>query len=453
VVVAVDLRRWCVRLRREAERAPLELTYDFLVVALGSSTDLSRLPGVAEHALEARTIGDAFHLRNHVIDVLELAAVEDDPVERERLLTFVVAGSGFAGVELCSELNGLVRDALRFYPGIHPTAVHVALVTSASRLLPALAPDLGEKALRHLHSAHVDVRLGVGLASASPTAAILSNGEHIPTRTLVAAVGMGTNPVVASLPGPLRNGRIACDRHGRVPGWRGVYAAGDAASIPRPPDGAPAPATVTSARAQGRLAAENILAEVRGGRLTCLDSSQRTLALLSRDFGLMQWGRLHLAGSLPALLWRLSFLHAIPSWRRRLTVLFDWLVSAAFPRDITQLRISRTNAILAMRFAAGDTLVQQGDRARRFYIVSRGRLEVSQMTAEGTRTTLRELGPGDYFGEIALMRDVTRTASVRALSDAEVLSIAHEDFSVLVRHVPALRESLSRNAYPDISRS
>jgi hypothetical protein len=179
---------------------------------------------------------------------------------------------------------------------------------------------------------------------------------------------------------------------------------------------------------------------------------QRTLALLSRDFALMQWGRVHMAGLLPSLVWRLSFVQAIPSWRRRLTLLFDWLVSAAFPRDITTIRISRTNAVLAMRFAAGDTLVEQGDRGQRFYIVCRGRVAVSQVQPDGSRVTLRVLGPGDYFGEIALLEGVTRTARVSAVTDVEVLSITQQDFRALARHVPMVMEILGKSPYTDADR-
>jgi CRP-like cAMP-binding protein len=160
-----------------------------------------------------------------------------------------------------------------------------------------------------------------------------------------------------------------------------------------------------------------------------------------------------MAGLLPALVWRLSFLRAIPSWRRRLTLLFDWLISAAFPRDITQIRVARTNAVLAMRFAAGDPLVEQGDRGRRFYIVCRGRVEVSRVGPDGARETLRELGPGDYFGEIALLQGVPRTATVRAVTDVEMLSIAQEDFSALARHVPMVMEILDKSPYADIDHS
>src|SRR5205807_7357477 len=132
---SIDLERQRVTLQRGPDRAPVRLDYDFLVLGLGSGTDLTRWPGVAEHALGARTVGDAVRLRNHVIRTLDRAAVEEDAAERQRLLTFVVAGSGFAGVEIAFELNVLVRTALRFYPAVDPDEVRTVLVTRSKRIL------------------------------------------------------------------------------------------------------------------------------------------------------------------------------------------------------------------------------------------------------------------------------------------------------------------------------
>lgn len=334
-VESIDLQRQRVTLKRGPDRAPVRLDYDFLVLALGSSTDLSRWPGVAEHAFGATTVGDAVRLRNHVIRMLDRASVEEDAAERRRLLTFVVAGSGFAGVEIAFELNVLVRGALRFYPAIDPDEVRTVLVTRSKRILTALSRDLAEKALHRLRDAGMDVRLRSGLAAATATSAITTTGERIPTRTLVAAVGQGANAIVESLPVAQVGGRILCDRHGRVPGWDGVYAAGDAAAIAAHEGGPPAPATVTSARAQGRLAAVNIVAELTGDVPRTLDATQRELALLGRGYGLVQWRGVRRAGLLPALAWHLAFLRAIPSWHRRLTLLLSWAVSGSFPRDLS----------------------------------------------------------------------------------------------------------------------
>jgi NADH dehydrogenase len=334
-VESIDLQRQRVTLNRGPDRAPVRLDYDFLVLALGSGTDLSRWPGVAEHAFGARTVGDAVRLRNHVIRTLDRASVEEDAAERRRLLTFVVAGSGFAGVEIAFELNVLVRGALRFFPAIDPDEERTVLVTRSKRILTALAPELADKALQRLRDAGMEVRLRAGLAAATATSAILTTGERISTRTLVAAVGQGANAIVESLPVAQQGGRIVCDRRGRVPGWQGVYAAGDAAAIATREDGPPAPATVTSARAQGRLAAYNILAELTGEAPRTLDATQRELALLGRGYGLVQWRGVRRAGFLPALAWHLAFLRAIPSWQRRVTLLLSWAVSGVFPRDIS----------------------------------------------------------------------------------------------------------------------
>ncbi len=142
------------------------------------------------------------------------------------------------------------------------------------------------------------------------------------------------------------------------------------------------------------------------------------------------------------LLWRWAFLTRIPSWYRRTTLLFDWLSTAAFPRDVTQVRIGRSGAVLPMRYAAGEVIVRQGEPGGRFYVITDGEVEVVREQPDGGEVALARLGPGRYFGEIALMRATRRTATVRAVTDVGVLGIARRDFTALVEHLPQFREAL-----------
>ncbi len=135
-VTDVDLDAREVTVNTGLEDREYPLAFDSLVVALGSVTDLSRFPGLTEHALMAKTVGDAFGLRNHALDMLEKADVEGDPEERQRLLTFVVAGGGFSGVEVVAELSDLLHDALRLYPGIGRHELRLILIQSGPRILP-----------------------------------------------------------------------------------------------------------------------------------------------------------------------------------------------------------------------------------------------------------------------------------------------------------------------------
>lgn len=444
-VEEIDLPNRRVLLGRGDERGRLALDYDYLVLALGSVTDLSRFPGLLEHGLQTKTIGDIFHLRNHILDMLDRASVERDPVERRRLLTFVVAGGGFAGVEIGAQANELVRGALRFFPDIAPEEVRFVLLGSAPRLLPALDEGLSRRAARRMERCGIELRLGTSVASATANAVTLTSGEQIPTRTVVVTVGIGTHPLVAGLPVELTHGRIACDQFCRVLDWPGVYAIGDNAAIPDLRTGRPYAATALLAFAEGECAATNILAEIRGRRPRACRADDVAAALLTRGYALAEIKGIQLEGLPAALIWRLVFLALMKSWDRRLALTAGWLLDAVGPRDIAQLRVSRSDTILPMRFAAGEAIVRQGEPGSRFYIVTEGEVEVVRETPDG-EAPLARLGPGQYFGEVALLHGVERTATVRAAVDTRVLSIARQDFSTLVRHLGPLRDSIAADA-------
>lgn len=445
---AIDLHAKRVLLVRGAERDDLTLEYDYAVFALGSATDLSRYPGLAEHGLQAKTFGDAFHLRNHVLDMLELADIEQDAEERQRMLTFVVTGAGFAGVEICSEINGLIRDSLRYYPAIPRDEVRVVLLASSSRILPALDERLAARATRRLKDWGIDVRLGTGIRSATATAAFLRDGERIPTRTLVVTTGIAAHPLLTASGLPLEHGRLVCDEFGRVVAGSGLYAAGDDAAIPDPLTGRPFPATVGAAHAQGGMVAKNILADLEGKPLRRSRPLNFHVATLTKTYGLAQVGRFNFDGFLAAIVWRATFLGAIPSWYRRTTLLLDWVLTSAFPRDVTQLRIARTNAVLPMRFAAGEVIIRQGEPGSRFYVITEGTAEVLKRAPDGVDHPVLRLGPGRYFGEVALLRGSRRTATVRALTDLAVVSLDRKDFGTLVRVMPHLLDTVDDTAGP-----
>ena len=446
--VSADLEARTVTLDRGTERGEEVLSYDKLVIAVGVVTDFSRTPGLGEHGLPLKTIGDAFHLRNHLIEMLELASVETDPQERQRLLTFVVAGAGFAGVETACEIAGLLHDALRLYPGVSRAEVRVVLLNPGKRILPAMHEQLAGRAQRKMGRWGIEIRHGAHLAAVTAGAVQLTDGSVLATRTLVGTTGLGPSPLVRRLPLELSRGRIPCDEYCRVQGWPGVYAAGDAAAVPNPRDGAPFPETLSSAGAGGHCVAANILADVRGTALVPCDSQHPQLALLSRSYGLADVGGRRTDGLRASLLWRWAFLTRIPSWYRRTTLLFDWLTTAAFPRDVTPVRIGRSGAVLPMRYAAGEVIVRQGEPGGRFYVITDGEVEVVHEEPDGREVLLARLGPGRYFGEIALLRATRRTATVRAATDVGVLGIARRDFTALVEHLPQFREALAPASGP-----
>ena len=189
-VERIDLENRKVYLDPVVEGRKIEISWDYLVIALGSVTDLSRFPGLQEHGLQTKTIGDVYHLHDHLLEMLERASVEEDPVERQRLLTFVVAGAGFAGIEIGSEANNLLRSALRFYPNIRPDELRVSIVSNMDRILFGMHEKLARNASKHLTKKGVHIRLNTTLVSASAGEVVLSTGERIQSRTIIVTAGI-----------------------------------------------------------------------------------------------------------------------------------------------------------------------------------------------------------------------------------------------------------------------
>jgi NADH dehydrogenase len=445
-VERIDLENRKVYLDPVAEREKVVLSYDYLVVTLGSVTDLSRFPGLKEHGLQTKTIGDVYHLHDHLLEMLERAAVEEDPVERQRLLTFVVAGAGYAGVEICAEGNNLLRSALRLYPSIRPEELRVTIISSTPRILTSMTEKLAMKASNHLTKKGVQLRLNTSLVSATANEVVLSTGERLQTRTIIVTAGIAPHPVVRSLSVGKDRGRIKTDEFCRVPGLDRVYAAGDNAAIPHHKTGEPCPPTFLYAISQGDRVGENIIAELHGKpqrRYTFHNFSE--VAQLGNTYGLLQLGKFSFEGVITSILVRMVFFFSVPSWRCRLGLMADWTSAAVLPPDVTRMKIARTDMIMPIRFAAGQEIIRQGEPGSRFYMISSGKVDVVRRSGNDEQV-LATLGPGQYFGEVALLKGSGRNATVRAVEDTTVLSIARKDFTALVESLPILGQALSQTS-------
>ncbi|TDC93948.1 NAD(P)/FAD-dependent oxidoreductase [Actinomadura sp. 7K507] len=330
-VAGVDVARRRVVLETGGE----PIGYEHLVLAVGSVPDFLDLPGVAEHALTLKSLGDAVRLRERVLALLERADQEADPAERRRLLTFVVAGGGFAGTESVAELYDLTHDVLHFYPAISPDEPRFVLVHADERILPELSERLGGYALGKLRSRGIEFRLGVRVTGATSRAVRLDDGEAVETATFVWTAGNRPSPLLRTLPGESgRRGAVVVDRTLRAFEMDRVWAVGDCAQIPAE-DGALYPPTAQHATREGRAVADNVAAVLKGQRPspfrfksigTFVALGHRTAAgeIRGRPFsGLSAW-----------LLWRGIYLAKLPGVERRVRVLLDWVLDVAFPRDI-----------------------------------------------------------------------------------------------------------------------
>jgi NADH dehydrogenase len=317
------------------------LLYDHLVIAIGSATSTFGLPGVAERVFALKTLDDAGILRNRFVWLLELADTTADDQERKRLLTLVVVGGGFTGVETAGEMVELFRSVLRFYPHVRKDDVKIVLVEAASSLLVGLPARMGEYSQRDLRKRGVQLLLGDGVKSADDDGLVLSSGNRIETRTIIWSAGI--RPCALAVRGELpriKHGTIATGEDMRVLGCQAVWALGDCAAIPDG-DGSYYPATAQHAIREGPVVADNIVAVLRGKPTKPFRyKALGMMASLGARKAVAQLPGNHvLTGFLAWVLWRTYYLSRLPGLDRKLRVAFDWTLELLFPRDISELRV------------------------------------------------------------------------------------------------------------------
>ncbi len=447
-IEAIDLSRRVVRLAPGFLPHAHELTYDHLVFGLGTVTDFRGLRGLPEHALPFKDLSDALHLRHHVIRALEEAAIEkDDPELRRQLLTFVVAGGGFSGVEVVAELNDFVRYVARSFRGLDPSEIRVTLVHATDRILPELPESLGRFAEGILRRRGVEVLLNARVDAATGTEAILGDGARIPTRTLVSTVPSSPHPLIDALTTlPKERGRIVVDGHLAVQDRPGLWALGDCAVV-RNPDGSVNPPTAQHATRQAAALATNLVASIRGGGATRVYDFKGLgkMGALGHHSAVAEMFGLQLSGFVAWFVWRTIYLMKLPGWGRRAKVAAAWAFDLVLPPDLVQLRFEAAPLLRAEHFEPGEMVFHEGDLGDRVYIIRRGRAEVSRKTAQGEET-LGVLGPGECFGEIAVLGKRPRSATVRCLEAMDTVGIPSRDFAELSEHLPDLRLGFERIA-------
>lgn len=317
------------------------VTYDEVVITIGAATSTFNLPGVAERVFALKTLEDAGILRNRFIWLLELADTVEDEAERRRLLTLVVVGGGFTGVEAVGEMVELFHSVGKFYPHVRPRDVEIVLVEGGKTLLPGLPARMGEYSERDLKRRGVHVITGDGVKSADDRGLELASGRRIETHTIVWSAGVRPRSlaIVGDLPRG-KGGTIAVASDMSVPGYPGVWAAGDCAMIPDG-EGGFYPPTAQHAIREGPVLADNIIARLRGRPTKPFRyTSMGMMASLGARKAVAQLpGNRVLTGFLAWFLWRSYYLSRLPGLDRKLRVAFDWTLELLFPRDISELRV------------------------------------------------------------------------------------------------------------------
>jgi len=333
-VEAIDLDARLVQVSHGFDGHTHDLPYDQLVLALGSSTNFFGLPGVERCALTVKSLADAVALRNRLITHLEEASSECAAGARHPLMTFVVAGGGFAGVETLGGINDFARDALRFFPNLREDHLRMVLITPDPLILPELGPKLGAYAQRKLAARGVEIVTGVKVRGVEHELVTLSDGRTIKTSTLIWTAGTCPNPLVASLPVQARNGRIVVDEYLAVPGRPGVWALGDCALVPDRRTGGFHPPTAQHALREGRTVARNVAATVQGGtRQPFRFSTLGQLATIGRRTGVANVFGIRFSGFVAWWLWRTIYLSKLPRLEKKVRVALDWTLDVCFAKD------------------------------------------------------------------------------------------------------------------------
>ncbi len=319
------------------------LAFDHLVIAVGNRARLDLIPGMADHALPLKSVGDALHIRNIVLR--RLAAMELEPdAERRRLLGhFLVIGGGFSGVEVAGAMIDCIKGIGKYFPHAMSDSARVSLLHNGERLLPEMVPKLGAAALRQLRRRGVEVRLEAAAASIDAEGADLADGGRIQAATVVATIGNRPNRLLAHIGAELERGRLKVDPTLAVLGLANVWALGDCASAENAATGTACPPTAQFAVAQAKQLADTLVALAKGGSALPFRYTPRgAMAATGHLNGVAEIFGVRFAGLAAWLAWRGYYLLLLPTWGRKLRVWIEWTWGMFFAPDITHIHFVRS---------------------------------------------------------------------------------------------------------------
>lgn len=299
---------------------------DYLVIALGATSNFHHLPGVEDAAYTLKSLDDAEGIRRNAMEMVKSASEEEDAEKRKAKLTFVVAGGGYTGVEAIAALNELVRDSVRQFPSLHGAAIEMTLAEPADRIMSEVTEDLASYSQKQLEKDGIRILLKVGVKGVRDDEIELTNGEHIRASTFIWTAGVHASPVVSQLGAATgKGGTLKVNGYLELTDRQGVWAAGDCAEVPRPDGKGSYGATAQNGSREGKLAAQNILRSLRGEaqkpfRYTPIGE----LALVGKHRGVARVYGMNFSGMTAYLMWRAVYIMKMPSMKQRLRVLVNW---------------------------------------------------------------------------------------------------------------------------------
>ena len=340
-MVSVDRVDYQAQVVHYHNNEPGELHYDQLVMASGVKANLSMLPGLKEHSLPLKTVGDALFIRNKIIERLEQATIHADPERRKSLTTFVVIGGGFSGVETAGELNDFLKSAERYYKNIHHKDCRVILVHGGERLLPELTEKLGRTTEKNFSRRNIEVRLRARTASIENERVILNTGEVIEGSVIISTIGTQPHAFTQDDYLPLERGKIVTQADMSVSD--GIWALGDCALVPNAKDNQLCPPTAQFADRQAKHLAKNIIAKSKGEKTKPFSyQAMGMLASIGHNNAVAEICGVRISGLVAFLIWRAIYLVKVPTLSRKVRLFLEWTWAMFFPPDIAHLGFKRT---------------------------------------------------------------------------------------------------------------
>jgi NADH dehydrogenase len=437
-VTHIDLEKRVITLNGGSFTPQVTVGFEHLMLAPGAGVDLSRIPGMGEHAFLMRTVGDAMKLRAAIISRMEEANLITKPHMRKEMLSFVVVGGGYSGVETAGQIQDLIVGARRFYENIEPDEPSVTLIHSGDRLLGMLSESLGTYTGKCLTEMGVKIIFKSRVRAVTAHTVQLGDGVCLSATLVVCTVGNAPHPQITVLGAsgalPVERGKVVVEPTGRVKGLANVWSAGDCAIFPKA-DGGNCPETAQFAMRQGALVAKNIAASFAGRELKPFRfTGLGELATIGHRKAVAQVFGMRFSGMLAWFMWRSIYLMKLPGFDRKLRVMAEWTFEMFFPRDINLLTPSFSSPLGEMHLEPGDSLFRAGEPAQSLYAVKKGRVDIT----DGQGQLVKSAGPGEHFGERALLGDGIWRFDATAKEPSELVAIDGGTFKTLVKSIGSL---------------
>lgn len=445
-VRAIDLTAKTVLFDGGVHSANITFSFDHIVLALGSEVNLSRIPGMSEHAYLVRNVGDAMKLRAAIISRMEEANLIDDAAKRKKLLSFIVVGGGYSGVETAGQMIDLLKSVCRFYEIVQPEDISVTLIHSGDKLLPMLSPKLGDYTGMQLTKMGVNILFKSRVKAATASSVVLEDGRKLDAGTVVCTVGNAPHPLISRLgeSGVLtvEKGHVVVEATGQARGQGHVWAAGDCSVFPKN-DGGNCPETAQFAFRQGLLLGDNIAASITGRALKPFKfTGQGELASIGHRTAVAEIFGYHFSGIIAWFMWRTIYLMKLPGLDRKLRVMAEWTFDLFFPRDINLLTPQYSSPMEDVHLEAGDPLFMSGEPASSFYAVKSGRIDITDENGE----IVKSATAGQHFGERALLEDHIWRYNATAKESSTLVTISEKVFQKLVNSIGSLNKLFLRTA-------